>query len=121
MNTLTTAKRENTKMALFICAMSLLVVGTMYFAVTGAFADNAALSGVLNTLKLVLTIICSVVGVIFAIVGIVKIAIAHANEDGPAHSKAAMMIATGIVLVILGAGVINNLPIDTWISVPSGE
>ena len=120
MNTIATKQnkiRENLKMALFICAASLLITSTIFYVAPLALAEgDDALSGVLGMLKTVLAVICSVVGVIFAVIGVVKIAIAHANEDGPAQSKAAMMIGTGIVLTILGAAVIPSLPLDTWLA-----
>lgn len=103
MNTTIKTRKENLQMAIFICAMSLLVVGAIYMAFNGALAEGeSALEGVVGLLVTIISIICGVVGVIFALIGVVKIAIAHANEDGPAQSKAAMMIATGIVLIILG-------------------
>lgn len=71
-----------------------------------------------NVIKAVITVmkyICNIVGIIFALIGIVKFAISHANEDGPAQQKAAMMIATGIVLVVLGAVVLDQLKVETWL------
>ena len=75
-----------------------------------------------NVVEALVTIvewICSIVGVIFSLIGIVKFAISHANEDGPSQQKAAMMIATGIVLVILGALVLGQLDIPSWVRTSS--
>lgn len=60
--------------------------------------------------------IALVVGVIFAIIGILKFAISHANEDGPAQQKAAMMMATGVVLGILGATKFLGIDFASWLS-----
>ena len=73
---------------------------------------------VIDTVIMIMQIITNVVGILFAIIGIVKFAMAHENEDGPAQQKAVMMMATGIVLIILGTVVLNALKptIKGWLT-----
>ncbi len=57
-----------------------------------------------DMIKAIVTVVCDIVmilGIIFVIIGLVKLVTAHANEDGPAQQKAATLLATGVVLVIL--------------------
>lgn len=89
-----------------IAAMA--VLACMLFAVPFAFAVGTAFGALGNVMKT----ICLAIGAIFVGIGIIKVAIAHANEDGPATQKAAMMIATGIALIVLGPqvpGIISGL------------
>ena len=69
-----------------------------------AFADSTQLGQ--DMIKAVVTVVCNIVmilGIIFIIIGLVKLVTAHANEDGPAQQKAATLLATGVVLVVLPA------------------
>lgn len=57
-----------------------------------------------DMIRAIVTVVCDIVmilGIIFVIIGLVKLVTAHANEDGPAQQKAATLLATGVVLVIL--------------------
>ena len=76
-------------------------------------AAEAMIEGILKVVKL----ICNVVGILFAIVGIVKFVIAHANEQGPEQQKAAVMMATGLVLVLLGLLVLDTIPWTDMLSI----
>lgn len=79
---------------LLVCAMLISCCGGMFvFA-----AEASAFESIFRVVKIITTVL----GAIFLIVGIVKFVIAHANEDGPSQQKAAMMIATGIALVVIG-------------------
>lgn len=106
-NTQLTRKQKITIGIAGICLLACL-----YAAAPFAFADGAA---VINGVVQVVCKICTVVGVLFAIVGIVKFVISHANEDGPAQQKAALMIATGVVLVILGSTNILGIDFASWL------
>ncbi len=101
---------------LAFAAIAFLTTVTMY-AFPAALADGAA-DSVIDTVIMIMQIITNVVGILFAIIGIVKFAMAHANEDGPAQQKAVMMMATGIVLIILGTVVLNTLKptIKGWLT-----
>lgn len=68
-----------------------------------AFATGDAAMGQ-DMIKAIVTVVCNIVmilGIIFVILGLVKLVTAHANEDGPAQQKAATLLATGVVLVVL--------------------
>ena len=67
---------------------------------TGDAATDTARDLVKDILIIVYNIV-RIVGIIFIIIGLVKFVIAHANEQGPEQQKAAMMMATGVVLVLL--------------------
>ena len=57
-----------------------------------------------DMIKAIIVVVCNIVmilGIIFVILGLVKLVTAHANEDGPAQQKAATLLATGVVLVVL--------------------
>lgn len=79
------------------------------FAVGGQIGVNQntadmGQTGAQSMFTMILNIVCTIViiiGVIFGIMGVVKFAIAHANDQGPDQQKAAIMLATGIVLIIL--------------------
>ena len=101
---------------LAFAAIAFLTTVTMY-AFPAALADGAA-DSVIDTVIMIMQIITNVVGILFAIIRIVKCAMSHANEDGPAQQKAVMMMATGIVLIILGTVVLNALKptIKGWLT-----
>lgn len=69
----------------------------------------------LYTLLCGLLIFALVVGVIFGLIGILKFAVSHANEDGPAQQKAAMMMATAVVLGILGGTKFLGIDFASWL------
>ena len=106
-----------------LCAASICLLAIVLL--TGrqpllAYADNHALTSdtgiepdgtLLSAVQIVFTIIriiCAVLGGFFLIFGVVKIAIAYANENPQEQTKAMMMLASGIVLVVLVTVVINN-------------
>lgn len=64
------------------------------------YAEDAG-TEMVNAILTVAKMIVRVIGVIVAIVGIIKFAMAHSEGDGPAQTKAATVAATGVVLVIL--------------------
>lgn len=106
-----TDQNKTHRVAVIIAAVCLLIC--TYAAAPFAFASaGAVIEGVVK----IVSMICNVVGVIFVLIGIVKIAISHANEDGPAQQKAALMIATGIILVVLGATKILGIDFAGWLT-----
>ena len=52
--------------------------------------------------------ICIVLGAFFMVFGVVKIAIAHQNDDGPQQNKAIMQTAVGLILIMLGTIVLTE-------------
>lgn len=86
-----------------IKVVSLIMMALMMF---GSFAlaqggDNATAREMIWGIVRVVCTIVMIVGVLFCIVGVVKFAIAHAENQGAEQQKAAMMLATGIALIIL--------------------
>ena len=92
---------------------AVLFAGCMYVAAPAAFAATGkeAITVAIRIIKIVAT----AAGALFTLVGVLKFAIAHANEDGPAQQKAVLMLAAGIVLVLFGSIVIDTLNVETWI------
>ena len=71
----------------------------------------------------VLKLLCSAVGGIYIATGVIKYAMAHANEDGPGVHKATMMLATGVVLLVMAATILDANTaqmVANWISGTSG-
>ena len=96
--------------AVFVVMLAVFAPGALA-AVPGDHRTEV-INGIVDILKYV----CSILGALFALIGIVKFAISHANEDGPAQQKAIMMMATGLLLVVLGALVLGNLNVASWIA-----
>ncbi len=76
-----------------------------------ASAAEEAIDGIVSVLRL----ITGVIGAIFVLLGLVRLAIAHANEDGPAQQKAAVMLATGVVLLLFGTLILGTLNPSSWL------
>lgn len=79
--------------------------------------DNYGSTAILAVLSVVF-LIMNVHGIIFLIIGFVKLIIAHAQEDAPGQQKAAMFIATGIVLLVARV-VMAAMEMNEWIELPS--
>lgn len=107
-------KREKLEYALIaVAGIIMAAVGVYTFMPVYAEMKPAELAKLIRT---IIRVICFIVGALFMIVGIVKFAISHANEDGPAQQKSIMMMATGVVLIVLG-GMANTLVQDSWFEV----
>ena len=92
------------------------------FGVEVAFAGGTEAAGsAINAIILVAKIICIVVGAIFVLMGIIKYAIAHANDNGPDMTRAATMLASGVVLILLGTIVIDILNLSELITNAASE
>ena len=63
--------------------------------------DEPSARKMIGSVVRIVTTLCTVVGIILGIVGLVKFIIAHANEQGPEQQKAVMWIAVAIILVIV--------------------
>ncbi len=95
--------REKVEIAM-IMATSIILTAIFMFTFTPVHAEITA-GEMENLIETILKIICFIAGAMFALVGIIKFAISHANDDGPAQQKAIMMMATGVVLVALGLAI----------------
>lgn len=107
-------KREKVECAMILIASTVLTAIFM-FTFTPVHAEITA-AEMENLIETILKIICFIAGAMFALVGIIKFAISHANEDGPAQQKAIMMMATGVVLVALGLA-IPGIVQESWFEV----
>lgn len=96
-----------------------LILATSFVAVNlfpvALAASSSQATAVIEALVSVLTLICSVVGAIMALVGFIKVIMAHADSNGPEQNKAAMMIGSGIALILLGP-LLKTLNVASWIS-----
>ena len=108
-----TTKEKVEYLLIVACGIIFATVGIMTF--TPVFAEISS-SDLASLIRTIVKVICLIVGALFSIVGIVKFAISHANEDGPAQQKAIMMIATGILLVVLGLALPTIID-DSWFEV----
>lgn len=101
----------------FLVAASLFTVAALAWNLApAAFADGAtAAQEAINGIVSVLRLITGVIGAIFVLLGLVRLAIAHANEDGPAQQKAAVMLATGVVLLLFGTLILGTLNPSSWL------
>ena len=112
-NSIKLTKQEKIEYAMIMLVSFIMAGVTLYFF-TPAFAISN--DDIANLVKTIVKVICFIAGALFLIAGIVKYAISHANEDGPAQQKAIMMIATGAMLVALG-GLLVNLIQGSWFQV----
>lgn len=89
-----------------ILAASVIVTAVILHCCPFVFAD--ATEEMMKSVMKILKIIAMVAGALFLVVGLLKFAISHANEDGPAQQKAIMMMATGVLLMVLGLTVFTE-------------
>ena len=97
---------------LMMIMTTLMMAYPMVFASAGTAGDKGeeVISGILAIVYLIM----NVLGIIFVIIGFVKLIIAHAQEDAPGQQKAAMFIATGLVLII-ARFVMNQIDFSGWV------
>lgn len=91
-----------------ILAASAIITTIILYCCPFAFAANATTVSMMENVMKILKIIAMVAGALFLVVGLLKFAISHANEDGPAQQKAIMMMATGILLGVIGLTVFTD-------------
>ena len=91
--------------------LSAVLAALVLIIVTGSPLVNAFAEGEAETAtKLVFQIargIAIVLGAFFMVFGIIKVAIAHSNENGPEQNKAIMQLAVGLILILFGSIVLN--------------
>ena len=107
-------KQEKVEIAAILVAS--IVITITYFLCVGTVYAEITPAEMAEMVKKIVKIICYIAGALFALTGIIKFAIAHANEEGPAQQKAIMMIATGVVLVALGLAM-DSLIKESWFQV----
>ena len=76
----------------------------------GVDAGKEAITGVLSLLYMLLLAI----GIFYIILGIVKLIIAHSQEDSPTKDKAVQQIATGVIAIIANV-VLDNIGFEDWL------
>ena len=104
---MTTLKCNMFRLSMIVTA--LMVAYPMVFA-----SNDGSASSVISAILSVVYLIMNVLGIIFAIIGFVKLIISHAQEDAPGQQKAAMFIATGLVLIIARI-VMDQIDFASWI------
>ena len=82
---------------LVVCVMSVFVFAENAESLT----QNGAKEAIQTVVKIIM-VLMSALGALFIILGVIKFTIAHAQEDSPSQQKAAMLIASGIALFIVG-------------------
>lgn len=106
-------KRQKAFQTALIVLPAMIAAAAIIAAISFGYADTV--DDVVDAVMKIVQIIAVAVGAIFVLVGIVKFAMAHANEDGPAQQKAILMLAAGIVLVLVGTIIIGTLDVAGWI------
>ncbi len=93
-----------------------MLMMTLMMAFPGVFASGPQghSTDVIKAILSIVYLIMNVVGILFVLIGFVKLIISHAQEDAPGQQKAAMFIATGLVLII-ARFVIAGLNIQNWV------
>ena len=97
--------------AIVIAGLILTALAFYFFTPVFAYIGEDQIAEIVKT---VLIAICSIVGGMFVIIGLIKFIISHANEDGPAQQKAIMMLATGIILIAVGVAIGNLITGDMF-------
>lgn len=106
-------KATKVKNSAALAANAMMLAGAIATASPLVFAGGPTeevITGILSVVYL----ITNVLGILFVIVGFVKLVISHAQEDAPGQQKAAMFIATGLVLILLRI-VLALIPFAEWV------
>lgn len=94
--------KKKTKYFLSHLALAVLIIAGFVILVTFAYAgDSTAIASDVNDMVDLVAMISKILGVIFALFGIVKYIISHASEQGDEMYKSVMLIALGVVLVMV--------------------
>ena len=107
-NTVTVAlkqqKMEKVKHLFFKALPYILCFGYMAIRMMMmvVFGEPSGASQAFSAIATVLQPLLTAIGALFILIGVIRYAIAHSQEDSPTQQKAAMMIGTGIALVVLG-------------------
>ena len=109
--------KEEKKQLLLIMAASALITAIMAFAFPMVLADGdkGGVDAMISTVKTIVTILASVMGAIFLIIGLVKLGIAQSEGDGPEQNKAIKMLATTVILEVIAFVVIPSIDLSSLI------
>ena len=91
--------------------LAVTVIALASFGPLLAFAD--AVDMATEIIFKILKVISIVIGAFFILFGIVKIAIAQANDTPQESHKSIMMVAAGLVLILLGTVILNDAMVKT--------
>lgn len=97
-------------MAATLVAMAAMMLCGSVFAAGGGSAGEQAIEAVLK----IVFIITNALGILFIIVGLVRLVISWSQEDSPGQQRAAMFIAVGLALLVLKP-VLNGIGFKSWI------
>ena len=109
--------KEEKKQLLLIMAASALITAIMAFTFPMVLADGdkGGVDAMISTVKTIVTILASVMGAIFLIIGLVKLGIAQSEGDGPEQNKAIKMLATAVILEVIAFVVIPSIDLSSLI------
>lgn len=85
-----------------------------YMGTVNAFASSTHAADAIDGVLSIVYLITNILGILFVIVGFVKLVIAHSQEDAPGQQKAAMFIATGVALIAVKP-VLGAIGFSSWI------
>ena len=106
-----------------MATMLVMLATTMIGALAGVpvFASGnvqGTTTEVVETVMGVIELVAAGVGAFMLVLGIIKFATAHANENGPEQQKAIMQMVSGTAVLILALAVLPSLEstVAGWIS-----
>ena len=106
-------KANKVKNSATLATNAMMLAGAIAMAAPMVFATDHS-TEVIKGILSVVYLITNVLGILFVIIGFVKLVISHAQEDAPGQQKAAMFIATGLVLILLRL-VLSLISFDQWV------
>ena len=91
-----------------------MIMMTLMVACPAVFAGGNHSADVIKGILGVVYMIMNCLGILFVIIGFVKLIISYAQEDAPSQQKSAMFIATGLVLIIARL-IMNKINFTDWV------
>ena len=115
--------KEEKLQFLFIMAVSAVITAIMAFTFPMVLADGdkSGVEAIISTVKIVVTILASVAGAIYFIVGLVMFGLAQSEGDGPEQNKAIKKIATAVILEVIAFVVIPSIDLSSLIKTDAGK
>lgn len=96
--------------ATLVAMAAMMLCGSVFATSGGGSAGEQAIDAVLK----IVFIITNALGILFIIVGLVRLVISWSQEDSPGQQRAAMFIAVGLALLVLKP-VLNGIGFKSWI------